>query len=93
VTDITEVKCGTCKVPLKGPVDAKADDRFTCPEGGNGDTYENVLREVGEYVKEQTAQHLERQMADIARWNKMFQFTPASRPQQSYRFIVDLNLH
>ena len=49
-------KCAACKCDLELFPDAKPEPRAVCPQCGNGDTLDNVTREVGEYVKEQMAQ-------------------------------------
>lgn len=93
VGNITNVQCGLCKVPLKAPVEPKAEDVIICPECGDSDTYENVLREVRDYVEEQAAQHLEKALASGVKGSDMLKFTPTVRPKRTYRFIVDLDLH
>jgi uncharacterized Zn finger protein (UPF0148 family) len=90
---VTDVKCGKCKVPLKGPVEPKAEDTIICPECGSSDTYENVLREVRDYAEEQAAKHLEKALASGVKGSEVLKFTPAVRSKRTYRFIADLDLH
>lgn len=92
MSDITQVLCGRCKVPLKGPGDSDPQGRFSCPKCGNGDTRENVLREVGEHVKEQAARHLQEEMRSTARSSKFIKFEGKPIPKRSYRFIADIEL-
>lgn len=91
MTDTSQILCSEHKVPLEGPVNAKPDDRFSCPVCGVGDTRENVFREAREFVQEQAAKQLEGQMASIAADSKFIKFKPASRPQRVYRFVVETN--
>lgn len=93
MTDVPNVKCGRCEVPLERPIDSDHKVLFTCPNCGESDTRENVLREVHEYVQEQAAKDLEKTMAGIAKGSAILQFTPSRRPQRRYRFIVDLESH
>lgn len=90
MTDIRNVKCGQCKVALEVVTEPHG-KIARCPRCGTSDTLDNVIREVGEYAKEQAAQHLEKKMASIARGSKFMKFTPAHRPKKRHRFIVDVN--
>jgi len=91
-TEQPEVKCAACKVALQGPSVPKPQDRFSCPKCGVGDSYENVMREVGEHAQEQLADGLARSMRAATRGNKYVKFTEKPRAKHSHRFIVDLRL-
>lgn len=93
MSDIHNVLCGHCKVPLEGPVDHKPDSRFSCPSCGAGDTYDNVMREVQEHFQEQTAKHVQNILRDTARGSKSFKFQGGFIPQRTHRFITNLELH
>lgn len=57
-----------------------------------GDTQENVLQEVADYVQEAIADHLFSPLRDLARSNKTFKFTETPHPNKIYRFIVNLDV-
>jgi hypothetical protein len=84
----TEAKCAKCKIPLQGPSDPQPQDRFSCPECGVGDSFENVMREVGDQVEERLASSLHA----ATRSNKHVKFTEKPSAKRAYRFIVDLRL-
>jgi hypothetical protein len=88
----TEVKCATCKVALQGPSAPKPQDRFSCPKCGIGDSYENVMREVGNHAREQLADGLARSMRAATRGSKYVKFVEKPRAKRAHRFIVDLRL-
>jgi hypothetical protein len=87
-----EVKCAKCKVALQGPSAPKPQDRFSCPKCGVWDSYENVMREVGEQAQEQLAARLAHSMRAATRGNKYVKVTEKPRAKRSHRFIVDLRL-
>ena len=88
-----QIKCAKCKVPLQGPADAQPQDRFACPSCGEGDSLDNILREVGEVAGDQAADFLERGMRRAARQSGGFiKIKEQPRGKRSHRFIVDLEL-
>lgn len=93
MTDIRDVKCAACNVPIQGPSDSDPKAIFSCPSCGVSDTAENIVREVGEYVQEQGAEYLDSTFRDVARRNKSFKFTPARRQKKTYRFVIGWKLH
>lgn len=90
--DTKTVLCGKCKVGLEGPTDAKPESVFACPRCGQSDKLKNIHRIVGEFVKEETARHLQKKMRDAARGSKVLQFKGSPIPKRSHRFVVDLKL-
>ena len=88
----TDVQCAKCKVALEGASDTDPEAIFTCPVCGVSDTQENVLREISEYVAEQTTEHISSSFRDAARRDKNLKFTEAPRQKREFRFIVDLGL-
>jgi len=90
MSDHHQILCGRCKVPLKGPGDSNPQSRFSFPQCGTGDTRENVLREVGEQVKEQAARHLQEIMRRAACGSSILQFKGNPIPKRTYRFTTDV---
>lgn len=86
---IREILCGVCKVPLKGPTEAKPHDRFSCPRCGASDTRQNVERIAGEYVTDQLAEQVSSQFANAFRGSKSVTITKSSRPKRMHRFMID----
>jgi hypothetical protein len=85
--------CARCKCALELIPDAQPEPRAACPQCGEGDTVENIQREVGEYVKEQTAQAMIKDIANGVRGSKYLKFTSNFHPNGRHRFVVDLELH
>lgn len=86
------IKCARCNVPLEGKiVDGEAQEYFSCPRCGVGDTHENIMRELADYTEEKAAEFLSKTMSDIARKSKFITFRENSRPKKRYRFVVDLD--
>ncbi len=83
-------KCANCKVALQGPDDPKPQDRFACPSCGQGDTLENVEREVADYVQQKTADMLGASFDKAVRGSKNVQVRKPVRQPRRYRFYVDL---
>lgn len=48
--------CARCRVPLERVAEPNLDNRFTCPGCGNGDTYDAIMGEVGDYIAAVTLQ-------------------------------------
>lgn len=90
--EFRNVKCAACQTILQGPAEPNPNDRFTCPSCGQGDTHENIMREVGEYAQEQAAKHLQDSIRGVASRHKWIQATVKPIPPREYRFIVDLEL-
>lgn len=87
------IKCGACDVPLKIPADAKGEDIVSCPSCGEGDTLDNVIAELGNYLSAASAEYLGKSLERSTRGNKHVKFTRKPVPRRSYRFTVDLDLH
>jgi len=93
MADIVDIKCAKCDVPLQGAAtDPQPTDMVSCPKCGVSDSLENVIREVGEYVEEKTAEYLAGEMRDATRGSKTMTFKEKPRPKKTYRFIMDLDL-
>lgn len=91
MTDSMKFKCAKCNVPLQGSgVEPKAGDIISCPACGESDTLENVLSEVGEYMRDHFASKLATDFRKAARGSKFLKFREGHRPKKVYRFIVDL---
>jgi hypothetical protein len=80
--------CGQCKTPLDGPARPNAEDILACPGCGNSDTFENVQRIVGEFMKEHAAEQARDMLRGVARRSETFTFNEAPRPKGVYRFIA-----
>lgn len=86
-----QIKCMRCKVPLQGLiVDGKPKGKFSCPRCGRGDTYPNILREIGEQAKEKAADKITGAFERATRGSKSLTFKKSRRPKKVYRFTVDL---
>jgi hypothetical protein len=84
--------CGRCKVALE-VVTENDSEIGRCPQCGNSDTLDNVLRIVGDYALEKTAEGFDDAIGGAVRSSKFLQYTPAVRPKKSYRFIIDMDGH
>ena len=84
--------CGSCKADLKGPAKPDADDVITCSGCGQHDTFENVVREVKEYVTYRTAKELNASIAKAMSGSKFIKVTSKLAPERRYRFIADMGL-
>lgn len=85
-----QIKCAKCKIPLQGPRNPKPQDRFSCPKCGIGDSYQNVMREVGNQAEDYLANRITQAMRNATRGSKHLKFTEKPRAKRSYRFIVDV---
>jgi hypothetical protein len=83
------VKCAKCDLALQGPADPQSHDVLSCPRSGEGDTLENVTREVGEYIAEKAAAALDATMTQATRGSDFIKITSRYRPPKSHRFVVD----
>ncbi|MBB4362170.1 DNA-directed RNA polymerase subunit M/transcription elongation factor TFIIS [Bradyrhizobium sp. CIR18] len=88
-TTSQRILCGNCKSDLTGPAGHTSDSIFVCPTCGASDTYENVIKEAQAYFEEMVAEHLEKQMKNIAQGNESITYTASSRPKRKFRFILD----
>jgi len=84
------VKCARCKCVLETLPDAKPEPRAACPQCGEGDTLENVRREVGEYIQEHISKTIHGALVDGVRGSKNLKVTSDFHPKGGHRFIVDL---
>lgn len=87
-----KILCGSCKVGLEGPANAKDHDVVACPRCGRSDTLKNVMREVAKHVEETAARGLQESMRSALRGSKNVKFSSNPIPHRSYRFISDLKL-
>ena len=75
MSDIQHVKCTKCDVPFDGPViDGEPEGTFVCPVSGENDSIENVMREVGEYVRDKAREHIAGTFEKAPRGNKYVSF-------------------
>jgi hypothetical protein len=74
--------CARCQEPLEVVVDSEP-EAVACPTCGEGDTVENVTREVGEYIAEKMFSDMLRKTAQES---SALTFTES--PKRSYRFIA-----
>jgi hypothetical protein len=93
-TGTYNVICAHCRVPLQGNVvDTKPEDRFACPSCGQGDTYQNIMREAKDSATEQVGEAFTKMIKDTLRGSKYLKFTEKRRPKKAHRFILDMNSH
>lgn len=93
MTTTKQVKCALCNVELEGPSpDTDPQGMYSCPLCGNGDTMENVVREIGEYTASKMADRLAVGFEQAVHGSKSVAFRKENRPQKIYRFIIDLDL-
>lgn len=88
---IQSIKCVKCDCALLGPVDPGPADRFSCPTCGEGDTRDNVLKEAGEYAKDQAAIEIQKKAQEVARSSRFITYSSHYQPRQDYRFKVDVD--
>ena len=92
MTDTHVIKCGKCRVPMEGPKDPQPQDVLTCPACGQHETFENVMKEVEEYIAEAVEKKHGDSLDYASRGSEespSFERDPDG--QKSYRFIVDLD--
>ena len=88
-----DIKCAKCNVALQGPTDPEPDSRIACPSCREGDTFEQVMREIHEHATEQVGDSLGRSFEKTFSGNKNITVTKHAVPKKLHRFIVDLDLH
>lgn len=84
--------CGKCRVALEGVVNPEPHSVFSCPACGEKDTYENVVRIIGEYAHDEAARFLHKKAHDVARRSKFISVKSKPIPNRTHRFIVELDL-
>ncbi|MER8983278.1 hypothetical protein [Mesorhizobium sp. M0663] len=84
--------CGSCKVDLEGPANAKDHDVIACPRCGRSDTLKNVVREVTKHAEEAMARGLQKSLSGAFRGSKNVKFSGNPVPHRTYRFISDMKL-
>ena len=82
-------KCAKCDLFLEGPADPQPHDMLRCPGCGQRETLENVVAEVGDYIRERVAESLGAIINGTARGSKFIKVTTRQLPQKDYRFIAD----
>jgi hypothetical protein len=80
--------CGDCEMPLDGPADPSSDSMFKCPSCGQGETFDNVRRIVGEFLKESAHDKLEEMLRVAASHGVSLTHGDAPRSIGIYRFIA-----
>jgi predicted RNA-binding Zn-ribbon protein involved in translation (DUF1610 family) len=90
--EFVKALCAKCQVPPEPVTDDNGEERFACPVCGEGDTRDNILREVGEHVKEVAARHLQEAARDVSRRSKFITFSGDPIPKGSYRFVSDYKI-
>lgn len=92
MTNQQNALCGRCKVELE--VVANDDGELgRCPQCGNSDTLDNIMRIVGDYALEHAAKGIDDIIGGMAKGNKAFKYTPNVRPKTPYRFIINMDGH
>lgn len=84
------VKCGNCKVPMQGPVDANESDIMTCPKCGQQDTLATVRAEVVDYARHRMAEQMNATMKEATRGNKYLSYKPGARSTKRHRYVLDM---
>lgn len=87
-----KILCGSCKVGLEGPANAKDHDVLACPRCGRSDTFKNVMGEVTKHAEEVTARMVQKTLSSTFGGSKNTKFSHNPIPHRSYRFVSDLKL-
>jgi hypothetical protein len=85
----SRILCGSCRADIEGPKDFTNESVFRCPECGQSDTYENIVKEAQAYFEDAVAKHFDKTLSKIARGSSAMTYTGSNRPTRSYRFILD----
>lgn len=80
--------CGRCKMPLKGPSGSQPDSRLSCLVCGESDTFENVQRIIGEFLKEYARDQIGDMLRDATSRSYSMTFKETPRPKGVYRFVA-----
>lgn len=88
MSDIRNVICAKCKVPIEAVSKPDAKTVFSCPVCGVSDTRENAMREAAEHLREQAIEGFHRPFKQLAARSKSFKFTPAPSKKRHYRFVL-----
>jgi uncharacterized Zn finger protein (UPF0148 family) len=89
MSDLYEIKCAACDVPLQKAADT---NEGFCPKCGLRDTNENIDREVGDYAKARIGEAMRRSLREAVRGSKMMKVVEQPRLPKTHRFKVDLSL-
>ena len=84
------ILCGLCRSPISLRIESEPDGEAGCAACDNWAAQDEVRRLAGEYVKDEAALHLNRQMAETARRSKFIQFSGQTVNDQTYRFVIDI---
>ena len=79
-----QIQCAKCGVALRGPSDAKPNDRLECPECGEGDTLAIVIEEVKNHEMEQARSKTTMSLKDLKAGKSP---VISAGPGGDYRFV------
>lgn len=80
--------CGHWEAPLKGPANPSPNSVFKCSSCGQAETFENVKRIVGEFLKESARKKIEEVLRATASPGESLTYSDAPRSKCIYRFIA-----
>lgn len=83
-----EAKCGRCKVAVGITAEDNGVKRGTCPRCGETDTVPNIMKILGDYVREKAAIDLHDAMKQATRGSKIMKLTGSPPTKRKHRFIV-----
>jgi hypothetical protein len=84
----TPVLCGKCNVQVNIVPNPEPQDKVTCPQCGDSDTFENVKRSLGEQAQEFAARKIQETMRNVTRGSTAIKYTPGVIPQRTHRFVI-----
>ncbi|ORE90624.1 hypothetical protein ATO13_21931 [Stappia sp. 22II-S9-Z10] len=88
-TQSVKVLCARCHLPPEPVREGEAEDWFACPNCGEGDTSENIIREAKEHAKEVAARSFQETLRKTATRSKIMKFSAKPIPKGHYRFVSD----
>jgi hypothetical protein len=80
--------CGYCGTPLQGSAASSSDSVFKCRSCGQAETFDNVKRIVGEFLKESARSKIEEMLRTAATHGASRAYSDAPRSKGVYRFIA-----
>ncbi|WP_374545407.1 hypothetical protein [Rhodoblastus sp.] len=87
-----KILCASCHVALEGPADPQPNDVFSCPTCGANDTFENVIREAGEYHADKLVRGMFNSFGGSS-GSGFIKMTVTQPQQRSFRFITGDESH